>query len=40
MIRGIEGKQGETRMRPPYIAETGLFDRPTLGLALKPCTGC
>src|SRR5690606_25562468 len=26
----IEGKRGEPRMRPPYIAQTGLFGRPTL----------
>ncbi len=30
MIESIEGKRGEPRMRPPYIAEVGLFDRPTL----------
>ena len=30
MIESIEGKRGEPRMRPPYIAQTGLFGRPTL----------
>jgi NADH:ubiquinone oxidoreductase subunit F (NADH-binding) len=30
MIESIEGKRGEPRMRPPYIAEIGLFGRPTL----------
>ena len=30
MIESIEGKRGEPRMRPPYIAQMGLFGRPTL----------
>ena len=30
MIESIEGKRGEPRLRPPYIAERGLFGRPTL----------
>ena len=30
MIESIEGKRGEPRMRPPYIAQAGLFGRPTL----------
>jgi formate dehydrogenase len=30
MIESIEGKRGEPRKRPPYIAEVGLFGRPTL----------
>jgi len=30
MIESIEGKRGYPRNRPPYIAEVGLFDRPTL----------
>ncbi len=30
MIESIEGKRGEPRMRPPYIAQLGLFGRPTL----------
>ena len=30
MIESIEGKRGMPRHRPPYIAEVGLFGRPTL----------
>ncbi|WP_353140933.1 NADH-ubiquinone oxidoreductase-F iron-sulfur binding region domain-containing protein, partial [Limnohabitans sp.] len=30
MIESIEGKRGVPRMRPPYIAQVGLFGRPTL----------
>ena len=30
MIESIEGKRGLPRHRPPYVAERGLFDRPTL----------
>jgi formate dehydrogenase len=30
MIESIEGKRGEPRLRPPYIAAVGLFGRPTL----------
>lgn len=30
MIESIEGKRGLPRLRPPYIAEVGLFGRPTL----------
>ncbi len=30
MIESIEGKRGLPRLRPPYIAEHGLFGRPTL----------
>ena len=30
MIESIEGKRGEPRMRPPYIAQAGLFGHPTL----------
>jgi formate dehydrogenase len=30
MIESIEGKRGEPRMRPPYIAQVGLFGHPTL----------
>ena len=30
MIESIEGKRGMPRLRPPYIAEHGLFGRPTL----------
>src|SRR5690606_1358905 len=30
MIESIEGKRGMPRLRPPYIAQKGLFGRPTL----------
>ena len=30
MIESIEGKRGEPRLRPPYVAEVGVFNRPTL----------
>jgi formate dehydrogenase beta subunit len=30
MIESIEGKRGMPRLRPPYVATVGLFDRPTL----------
>ena len=30
MIESIEGKRGLPRHRPPYVAENGLFGRPTL----------
>lgn len=30
MIESIEGRRGMPRLRPPYIAERGLFGRPTL----------
>lgn len=30
MIESIEGKRGQPRLRPPYIAQVGLFGRPTL----------
>ena len=30
MIESIEGKRGEPRKRPPYIAQVGLFGKPTL----------
>ena len=30
MIQSIEGQRGTPRLRPPYIAEVGLFGRPTL----------
>ncbi|MDA9006910.1 NAD(P)H-dependent oxidoreductase subunit E [Litoricola sp.] len=30
LIESIEGKRGEPRQRPPYVAEKGLFGRPTL----------
>ena len=30
MIESIEGKRGLPRHRPPYVAQAGIFDRPTL----------
>lgn len=30
LIESIEGKRGYPRQRPPYVAEAGLFGRPTL----------
>ena len=30
MLESIEGKRGQPRHRPPYVAEVGLFGRPTL----------
>ena len=30
MIESIEGHRGEPRLRPPYVAQVGLFGRPTL----------
>ena len=30
MIESIEGKRGMPRLRPPYVAQVGLFKRPTL----------
>ncbi len=30
MIESIEGKRGMPRLRPPYVAQVGLFSRPTL----------
>ncbi|MBT5912770.1 NAD(P)H-dependent oxidoreductase subunit E [Rhodospirillaceae bacterium] len=30
MIESIEGKRGYPRHRPPYVAEVGVFNRPTL----------
>lgn len=30
LIESLEGKRGEPRLRPPYVAEKGLFGQPTL----------
>jgi NADH-quinone oxidoreductase subunit F len=30
LINSLEGKRGEPRIKPPYPAESGLWDRPTL----------
>ncbi len=35
MLESIEGRRGEPRLRPPYIAERGLFGRPTLAHNLE-----
>ena len=37
MIESIEGKRGMPRLRPPYVAEVGLFDRPTLEHNMETC---
>ncbi|GIT49671.1 MAG: hypothetical protein Ct9H300mP14_15990 [Gammaproteobacteria bacterium] len=39
MIESIEGKRGMPRLRPPYVAEVGLFGRPTLEQTVKHFTG-
>ena len=35
MIESIEGRRGLPRLRPPYVAEVGLFGRPTLAHNLE-----
>lgn len=30
LIESLEGKRGEPRLRPPFVAQVGLFGRPTL----------
>ena len=35
MIESIEGKRGMPRLRPPYVAQVGLFGRPTLEHQLR-----
>ncbi|MBL8482948.1 MAG: NAD(P)H-dependent oxidoreductase subunit E [Rhodocyclaceae bacterium] len=30
LIESLEGRRGQPRLRPPYVAEAGLFGRPTL----------
>jgi NADH:ubiquinone oxidoreductase subunit F (NADH-binding) len=37
MIESIEGKRGMPRLRPPYVAQVGLFGRPTLEHNLETC---
>ena len=37
MIESIEGKRGMPRLRPPYVAEAGLFNRPTLEHNMETC---
>ena len=36
MIESIEGRRGMPRLRPPYVAEVGLFGRPTLEHHVEP----
>src|SRR5258706_12529277 len=36
MIESIAGKRGEPRLRPPYVAQVGLFNRPTLEHNMEP----
>jgi NADH:ubiquinone oxidoreductase subunit F (NADH-binding) len=40
MIESIEGKRGEPRLRPPYIARWACLAAPRWSTTLKPCTGC
>lgn len=35
LIESVEGKRGIPRLRPPYVAEQGLFGRPTLAHNLE-----
>jgi formate dehydrogenase len=37
MIESIEGKRGLPRHRPPYVAQVGLFGRPTLVHNVETC---
>ncbi len=37
MIESIEGKRGIPRHRPPYVAQVGLFGRPTLVHNVETC---
>ena len=39
MIESIEGKRGMPRLRPPYVAQVGLFGRPTWSTTSKRSTG-
>ena len=39
MIESIEGKRGMPRLRPPFVAQVGLFGRPTLNIIWKLFTG-
>ena len=39
MIELIEGKRGLPRHRPPYVAQVGLFGRPTLDRTSRRSTG-
>jgi formate dehydrogenase beta subunit len=37
MIESIEGKRGMPRLRPPYVAQVGLFGHPTLEHNMETC---
>ena len=37
MIESIEGKRGIPRLRPPFVAQVGIFDRPTLVHNIETC---
>ncbi len=37
MIESIEGNRGMPRLRPPYVAQVGLFGRPTLEHNMETC---
>ncbi|MGR8942534.1 MAG: NAD(P)H-dependent oxidoreductase subunit E [Gammaproteobacteria bacterium] len=37
MVESIEGKRGMPRLRPPFLAEVGLFGRPTLEHNMDTC---
>ena len=37
MIESIEGKRGMPRLRPPYVAQVGLFGLPTLEHNMETC---
>ena len=39
MIESIEGKRGEPRLRPPYVAQVGLFADPPSSTTWRRCTG-
>src|SRR5512134_600821 len=39
MIESIEGKRGMPRLRPPYVAQVGLFGRRTLEHNMEPVHG-
>lgn len=37
MVESIEGKRGMPRLRPPFLAQIGLFGRPTLEHNMETC---
>jgi len=37
MVESIEGKRGMPRLRPPFLAQVGLFGRPTLEHNMETC---